>query len=100
MATVHVTMGHVFSKDGIALFYANSSRYEAISSGVSSVTGALVAGAADPTIKFEVAKVECDTAVVATAKSPATTSNGVYVKAGGEAYIVLMKGESVSVIDA
>lgn len=72
----------------------HSLRSETITSSGTSTTGALEAKAK------QMAKVNCDTAIYASADSTVSATTGVYIAGGESVYISLNTGDGVSVIDA
>lgn len=98
MATVYVTLGAVGSMCAggsvVDVLSGHSLRSETITSSGASATGALTAKAR------QMAKVNCATAIYASADSSVSATTGVYIAGGESVYMSLNVGDSVSVIDA
>lgn len=96
MATVYVSIGkagHHSGPGGKQPVWTGAVQSETITSSGTAAAGNLVATDGD------IAKIECETDLYATANGTASASNGVYVKAGVAQYIGLAAGQSISVID-
>lgn len=96
MATVYVTMGvaGAYSPKAPLPIWAGAARTETITSSGTAASGSLEGGV------NEVAKIYCDTAVIASVQGAASASVGVFVPGGLPEYIAIPAGATVSVIDA